>query len=82
MRMDRVIIRLIETRSQKRIEKTMQVMMVMTMILIVLWNTFPSCIQRATSKVNFTSEIDKIKDLRALIKKDYNELEVYLIVCH
>ena len=39
---------------------------------VVLWNTLDAGVQRATSKVKFKLEIDKIKDLRSKIKKGYN----------
>ena len=39
---------------------------------VTLWNTLEGGIQRATSKVKFKSEIDKIADLRAKLKKGYN----------
>ena len=39
---------------------------------IVLWNTLSVGIQRATSKVKFKDQINKIGDLRADIKKGYN----------
>ena len=39
---------------------------------VVLWNTLDAGIQRATSKVKFKLELDKIKDLRSKIKKGYN----------
>ena len=39
---------------------------------IVLWNTLSAGIQRATSKVKFKVEVDKIKDLRSNLKKGYN----------
>ena len=39
---------------------------------IVLWNTLSAGIQRATSKVKFKCELDKIPDLRINLKKGYN----------
>ena len=39
---------------------------------IVLWNTLTAGVQRATSKVKFKFEVDKIKNLRINLKKGYN----------
>ena len=39
---------------------------------VVLWDALPAGVQLATTKVKFKDEVDKIKDLRAKIKKGYN----------
>ena len=39
---------------------------------VVLWNLLPAGIQRATSKVKFKSELEKIENLREGLKKGYN----------
>ena len=39
---------------------------------VTLWDVLPAWLQRATSKVKFKRDLDKIKDFRALLKKGYN----------